>query len=208
MIVVFGWRRIQLGRSWNLNNVQNLSAEALAQKELLARKPKLWDLWTADTEAQGSWTEKEKGVAIQSAGWVMIMPLSAKAVSVDDEDAENSIAKGTAEPPPRPPPTSLALGLRAVGAVVFEPISRRIEHLWRRNRPTRPPSEKTDDPTQQPPRQATLCVEVAILMPSPDYPVYVGSARDEEVDEKELGKRGRNEITDYAIGLYKCPWDM
>ncbi|KAJ3484202.1 hypothetical protein NLJ89_g12002 [Agrocybe chaxingu] len=206
---MFGWRRIQHGRSWNLNNAQNLSAEALAQKELLAHKPKLWDLWTADAEAQGSLTEKEKGVAVRSGGWTAIMPLSAKAVPSGDDDTEDPSAKGmAAEPPLQPPPTSLALGLRAVGAVVFDPISRGIENLWRRNRPMRPPSEKTDEPMLQLPRQATLYVEVAILMPSPDYPVYVGSARHEEVDEKKWGRRERNEITDYAIGLYKCPWDM
>ncbi|KDR80198.1 hypothetical protein GALMADRAFT_242481 [Galerina marginata CBS 339.88] len=183
MIVVFGWRRIQFGRnSWTLGTQPNGEG---ATGAMLLNKPQLWDLWNKEDTSWNQVAGKEKGGHGAELQWGNIMPLTATMVTeVTGENVK-----------PLSPP-SLRRDLLHPRLQLFRAWPER----WRR--PKHRERRKSFD--ESPP--STLQVGVAILMPSPQYPVYVKKPTNIEHDEQGR-RRERKEITDYSIGMYECTWD-
>ncbi|KAF8155950.1 hypothetical protein B0H34DRAFT_799037 [Crassisporium funariophilum] len=205
MIIVFGWRRIQFGRGgFTLGVPRHGGGGEYAMGRVLPQRPRLWDLWNGGGGV--SWQQLAgKGHGHGKMGtlqkpsqhkseldvrWKNIMPLSAKAVSALGQVAEDSKA-----PAPVPPL------LQFPG---WPPSLR-----WKTSKSSRPHESTSTTPV-------TMQVAIAILMPSPRYPIYVRNCTTEDKYDKylengaEVGGGGRdssrNEITDYSIGLYECSW--
>jgi len=184
MIVVFGWRRIQFGRSsWTVGGTPGNGEGAMAR--ILLNRPKLWDLWNKEDVSWSQVAGNEKGGHDPKLQWANIMPLTATTVT-------KVITEGVK---PLGPP-SLRRDLLHPRLQLFRAWPER----WRR----RKHRERRKPLDESPP--STLQVGVAILMPSSRYPVYVKEPTHNEYSEEER-RRERKEITDYSIGMYECAWD-
>ena len=50
--------------------------------------------------------------------------------------------------------------------------------------------------------EVTMRVAITIALPSPEYPVHIKNTG----QETEENNMGRQNMTDYCIGTYECPW--
>jgi len=167
------------------------------------RKPKLWDLWTdvGDTQKGLAGLGGEKSDLCR---WMNILPLSAKAVLLDNDEP---IERGWREVNPLPPPPSSGLLHRAMN-VLRRPLHVRLPWLQRdeapipntdRGKPFDPTSSSISQPFEgiDPPRIA-IQVEVLIAMPSVGRSVYYGRKQPDNYEGM---------LVDYAIGVHECPWE-
>ncbi|KAF8893219.1 hypothetical protein CPB84DRAFT_1783459 [Gymnopilus junonius] len=187
MIIVFGWRRIQFARALIPGGLPFVEDENSSTRMPLVR-PKLWDLWNG---GEVTWTQvagNKKGGHDARLQWTNIMPLSANAVP-STAVPESIASMRSSSDPPRPSPRRDLLDR--------QPPALR---LWRRLRQGGHYKQSVSPSTPQP----RLQVEVAILMPSPRYPVYVSGKDNEYCEEK---RKEREDITEYSIGVYECTWD-
>ncbi|KIM46762.1 hypothetical protein M413DRAFT_440339 [Hebeloma cylindrosporum] len=198
MVVVFGWRRIQM-RGWTIGGIS--AAEVLSGNVIpvVMKKPKLWDLRNGGQPEHWQWGEvaipdpRGPGYAYTDGQWASIMPLSAKAVSVS-------------EIRDKPPPSLPAFGsyhLRHSQAPQGEPnlFNRFLPRAWRWR--SSKPNKNTPPGSAEP--STRLQVGVAIIMPSPEFPLYVKKRTNNDTYKQEIRKR--NVITDFSIGIYECTWN-
>ncbi|KAF8962572.1 hypothetical protein BDZ97DRAFT_1920386 [Flammula alnicola] len=200
MIIVFGWRRIQLGRAFTVGGIPINHAASTNRTNILPNKPKLWEPWYAD---EVTWSQvsgnTEKGAGYYDGEWANMLPLAAKAVSTDigvvPEDSK----------PSNTPSTSLHRNL-------LDPQRQILRSLWPRSwrhHPSKPhEAHELQSTDKSPPTSKTLQVGVAIIMPSPHFPIYVKERTDTNTEYHEEEKsRKRKEITEFSIGLYDCTWE-
>ncbi|PPQ96851.1 hypothetical protein CVT26_006020 [Gymnopilus dilepis] len=188
MVIVFGWRRIQYARGLIPQGL-TFDEEGMSPKASLVR-PKLWDLWNEEEITWAQVSGKEKARRDSELQWANIMPLSANAVpSSPVHESMASIVSSTELP-------TLA---RRRDLLDRQPPALR---MWRRLRQRQKTREKSTTSSIPSPR---LQVEVAILMPSPRYPVYVREEGDNVYHEKKWPKR--EDMTEFSIGVYQSTWD-
>ena len=58
-----------------------------------------------------------------------------------------------------------------------------------------------DDGEKESDDEVTMRVAITIALPSPEYPIHIKNT-DQEVGEN----MDRQNMTDYCIGTYECPW--
>ncbi|KAH9478619.1 hypothetical protein JR316_0009076 [Psilocybe cubensis] len=199
MIVVFGWRRVQFGRAWTLGGIP--PTEEIRLPRVLPKKPVLWDLWC---KGRAGWTEvagsrkPEHNIKLQ---WENMAPFTVSTVPLHDP-AENSITTYT------PPIRDVSLRPRPP----FLPF--RLRWPNHRSMPPPPPSPpqrhrdsmKSIESSPSTTSRSTLQVGVIIIMPSAQNPTYVRT--DSDIKRHERNRhRESEEVVDYSIGIYECPWD-
>lgn len=196
MGVLFGWRRIQM-RGWTIGGISAAAVLSGNVIPVVMKKPKLWDLRNGGQPEQGGQVSspdpRSPGYAYTDGRWASIMPLSAKAVSMS-EIRDN------------PAPSLPAFGsyhLRPSQALQAEPnlFNRFLPRAWRRR--SSKPNKNT--PPGSPEPSMKLQVGVAIIMPSPEFPLYAKKRTNNDTYKQEIRKR--NVITDFSIGIYECTWD-
>ncbi|KAF9476953.1 hypothetical protein BDN70DRAFT_881731 [Pholiota conissans] len=223
MIVVFGWRRFGYGRFTigglpRTPSMQHRSGESGKAPFVLPKKPKLWEAWNADevtwAEVSGRSEEGREVGGYRDGQWANMMPLSASAVLSDargDDSTRNTLRHA---PDSSSPPAPLAADQLMHAFVGLRPFTRRrspaqSEPITTETTPEKESYEPKSTRTSIAPSR-TLQVGVAILLPSPEYPIYI---RDRErtnhtgYPQEKTSPRRRKEPPDYSIGLYDCSWE-
>ncbi|KAF9567176.1 hypothetical protein CPC08DRAFT_703426 [Agrocybe pediades] len=186
MIVVFGWRRVQLSRGWALGGfpVDGGGTTTTRNEFILAQKPKLWDVWNAEDI---DWSETSGSGGTSRHGWRNIMPLSA-----------TIIPNGLEKPEPSKRVTSFRRGQpnhrRLLGVLPRRPRRHREDMSAGNDRNLPSPGGSSTT-------AASLQVALSILMPSSSHPLYIR-------EEKDNHESRSTEISEYefSVGVYSCPW--
>jgi len=133
-------------------------------------------------------------------------PLSAKAVSTSE--LPNILHNRVANPPSLP--ASGRNHLRRSRGPQGGPklFDRLLPRAWRWRSSIH--NKNIQSPPLEPPQPSTkLQVEVAIIMPTPRFPLYIKERTSDDgyAFDKHEKLRNSNAITDFSIGLYECTWD-
>ena len=228
MAFVF-WRRIQGNRGWRLtatiplNNIDHPPYPNLpfANTDV----PKLWDLSNGGKFTRGSSQGKKEGEA--GLSWVNLMVhivfffLSFFLLQDFIMKLKSHLWAKLHIPQP--------LSVYKLEEVIHTPVSddgsiesRRqhrlnnslyttISHLtplsWRN--PRQSPSrhdhnhEDDDDGKKESGKGVTMRVAITIALPSPEYPVHIKNNNGQQAENNNMD---RQNMTDYCIGTYECPW--
>jgi hypothetical protein len=78
-----------------------------------------------------------------------------------------------------------------------------LSSWWNRRRQLSSSSRHEDD--EESDDEVTMRVAITIALPSPEYPIHIENTKDkrQEAAGENLGKQN---MTDYCIGTYECPW--
>jgi len=177
MIFIF-WRRIQVNRSWRMS-AAHANRSYFELPIVGADIPKLWDLSNAGIFSHD---RDEKGGAGSEVDvrWLKLMPLS-----LSKKVLHSAASNGSIQPRQHP--------LNDFLHTISNPLSRRRASLPRHNNDDG--NKANDDATQ-----VTMQVAITIALPSPQYPIHIRNRKGE-------GKNtDRENMTDYCIGMYECPW--
>lgn len=61
-----------------------------------------------------------------------------------------------------------------------------------------------DDVKKESEDEVTMRVAITIALPSPEYPIHIKNNNGQEAGENN--NMDRQNMTDYCIGTYECPW--
>jgi len=194
MIFIF-WRRIHLNRRWRMTVLDlNINRSHLELPIINEDVPKLWNLRNGRNFVLG----REKGgigVGSQSdVRWINLMPLS---LSTQTKEV-------------------LSVDPQSITDHRIPITDRRIPNLtrlpwWKRNRSSSRHDDgvKTSTSTDNG-MKVTMQVAITIALPSAQSPIHIKNRnidKDHEVVGKDMDEDmdGQN-MTDYCIGMYECPW--